>query len=315
MLWAEDAPLATAARADRRLCEGLNMLVEAAVADEVAALARTLHPLRQPARRVAKVAGLAGHHAALAGLVFAPRPDGVEEGVLQHLRHRRPACRIGRLELLHECLLLRALLCDKAHHLAEGKDISGGRGARRQEVRRGETSRETDASATMRARDARRCVDGDVKVCQAGPPTPIHEYVCRLDVRVHHAVGVEVRQGLSRLPEDSADAQIVRLLALHPRIQLPLRVEGHLQVQRAGAGVFEDGGELDDVGVAHAPQQCGLAIAHAQHDWSYGVLLHHEGLPQLIDDAVHPALRADGQELLAGEDVQCALRHPQSEEV
>mmetsp|Transcript_35623 Transcript_35623/g.102444 ORF Transcript_35623/g.102444 Transcript_35623/m.102444 type:complete len:308 (-) Transcript_35623:444-1367(-) len=128
-------------------------------------------------------------------------------------------------------------------------------------------------------------------------------------------MSMEVRQGLRCLPEDSADAQGVRLLLLHPRVQLPLRIEGHLQVQRVCAGVLEDGRELDNVGVAHAPQQRGLTIAHTQHGRGHGELLDHKGLPQLVDNAVHPVLRADRHELPAGKHVQRALGHPQGEEV
>mmetsp|Transcript_77521 Transcript_77521/g.240128 ORF Transcript_77521/g.240128 Transcript_77521/m.240128 type:complete len:394 (+) Transcript_77521:1303-2484(+) len=126
---------------------------------------------------------------------------------------------------------------------------------------------------------------------------------------------MEVRQRLRGLPEDAGDAQRVRVLLTHPRVQLPVRIEGHLQVQCVGGGVLEDGGELHNVRVPHAPQERGLAVAHAQHGGRHCELLHHEGLSQLVRDAVHAVLRADRQELLLREHVQRALGHPEGQEV
>mmetsp|Transcript_35623 Transcript_35623/g.102443 ORF Transcript_35623/g.102443 Transcript_35623/m.102443 type:complete len:309 (-) Transcript_35623:1536-2462(-) len=130
MLRAEDMPLAAAVHTDRCLRKGLNVLVEAVAAHEMAALACALQALRQPAVRTAKVTTLAGHHAAPAGLVLAPRRDAVKEWVLQQLRGCWTPCWISRLELLHQHLPLGTQLRDKPHHFAKGKDVARWRSAR-----------------------------------------------------------------------------------------------------------------------------------------------------------------------------------------
>ena len=103
---AEHVPLPAASLAERRCRAVLHVLVEAVAADEVADSARALQALGQPAARPAEVAALAGHHAARAGLVLAPRRDGVEEGVLQQLCRGGAARRVGRLELRHQRVAL-----------------------------------------------------------------------------------------------------------------------------------------------------------------------------------------------------------------